>query len=122
MTLLSKNEKEFLRLSLNEGNRLDGRNLIDHRVIEVFFGLVPGEVELHLGQTIIFTKITSEITEPKPERPNEGFLRFHIDLNILNDDPQNKKYSVKEYSNEISKIIERAIKGSKFFYQIFISK
>jgi hypothetical protein len=43
-------------------------------------------VELDLGNTKFFTKVYAEIKEPKQERPNEGFLRFKIDLSILGDD------------------------------------
>lgn len=48
------------------------------------------------------------ITVPNPGRPNEGFLKFHIDLKEgSNKNPQ-------KYSMEIEKYIEKVIRGSKY--------
>ena len=110
---LSSNEIDFLLKALKEGQRIDGRNLIDHRSISVKFGKDPGELEFTLGQTLILTKISADIIAPKEERPSEGFLNFKVDLSILNEDRQNRTFSPKEYSNEISKLLERVLKGSK---------
>ena len=110
---LSSNENDFVLKALKAGQRMDGRNLIDNRVINVKFGKEHGELEMSLGQTIILTKISAEIISPKEERPSEGFLKFKVDLSILNEDKQNKAFSPKEYSNEISKLLERVLKGSK---------
>jgi exosome complex component RRP45 len=110
---LSSNESDFSLKALKQGLRIDGRNLIDNRVILVKFGKNPGELEFSLGQTIILTKITCEIVPPKEERPSEGILRFKVDLSVLNEDRQNRVFSPKEYSNEISKLLERVLKGSK---------
>jgi len=38
---------------------------------------------MHLGNTIVQCKVHSEIVEPKPERPTEGFLKFLVDLNQI---------------------------------------
>lgn len=75
---LSSNEIDFLLKSLKEGLRTDGRNLIDHRSIEVNFGKDPGELQLALGQTLILTRVSGEILPPKEERPSEGFLKFKV--------------------------------------------
>ena len=110
---LSSNETEFTLNSLKSGLRLDGRNLIDLRSISVEFTNVPGEVSLSLGKTMVLSKIAWEIVQPKEERPSEGFLRFRVDLGVLSEDRQNTAFSGKEYSNEISKLMERVLKGSK---------
>lgn len=110
---ISANESDFVLKALKQGVRVDGRNLIDNRNISVKFGKNPGELEFSLGKTIIMTKISCEIGAPKEERPSEGFLKFKVDLSVLNDDRQNRVFSPKEYSNEISKLLERVFKGSK---------
>jgi len=58
-----------------------------------------------MGKTHVISKITAEITEPRDERPTEGFIKFNIDLSIQNDS--------KALSNEINKILERIIIKSK---------
>jgi exosome complex component RRP45 len=114
MSNLSLNEKEFLRNSLKSKLRLDGRGLLDHRNISISFGLTLGSVELSLGDTKIQSKIIYSLEEPRKERPNEGFLKFKVDLSILNHTNQaNSIYDTEKYSNEISKLLEKIIKGSK---------
>ena len=77
---LSSNETDFILKSLKEGLRTDGRNLIDHRSIEVKFGKDSGEVQMALGQTLILARVSGEILPPKEERPSEGFLKFKVIL------------------------------------------
>ena len=111
MEIFSNNEKEFVLKSLQMEQRLDGRNLIDHRKISLSFGLELGELELTYGGTRVFSKVIAEIVEPNKERLSEGFLKFKIDLSTFQNETNidnNKKYS-----NEISKLIERVIKDSK---------
>lgn len=58
------------------GLRVDGRQFMDNRNISVLFGNKMGCVELNIGNTKVYTRVSSEIIEPKPDRPNEGFLKF----------------------------------------------
>jgi len=114
MANLSTNEKEFLVKSLKTGLRLDGRGLLDHRNLSISFGHTFGNIELSLGNTKIQAKIVSSLEEPKKDRGNEGFLRFKVDLSIMDFSNQaNSVYHRDKYSNEISKLLEKIIKGSK---------
>jgi len=114
MANLSVNEQEFLSKSLKGGLRLDGRGLLDHRNLSISFGFNLGSVELSLGNTKIQSKVTATLEEPKKERPQEGFLKFKVDLSVLDYDKQaNSVYHKEKYSNEISKLLENIIKGSK---------
>ena len=114
MANLSVNEQEFLSKSLKSGLRLDGRGLLDHRNISVSFGFSLGSIELSIGNTKVQSKVTSSLEEPKKDRPNEGFLRFKVDLSIMDFGKQtNSVYHRDKYSNEISKLLEKIIKGSK---------
>lgn len=110
---LSSNESDFTINSLKQGLRVDGRNPIDTRVMSVKFAKNPGEIEFSLGQTLVLSKISCEIVPPKEESPSEGFLKFKVDLSVLNEDQQNRVFAPKEYANEISKLMERVLKGSK---------
>ena len=114
MSNISVNEKEFLSKSLKSGLRLDGRGLLDHRNLSISFGFALGSVELSLGNTKIQSKVTATLEEPKKERPQEGFLKFKVDLSVMDYDKQaNSVYHKEKYSNEISKLLEKIIKGSK---------
>lgn len=59
---------------------------------------------------------------PHPSRPYEGFLKFRIDVSLLNEDVQGGRSDLpnginsnnpRKYQMEIEKCIERVIKGSK---------
>eukprot|EP01016_Furgasonia_blochmanni_P042452 TRINITY_DN5640_c0_g1_i14.p1 TRINITY_DN5640_c0_g1~~TRINITY_DN5640_c0_g1_i14.p1 ORF type:complete len:506 (-),score=90.52 TRINITY_DN5640_c0_g1_i14:1208-2686(-) len=114
MANLSTNDKDFILKALRQGLRLDGRELLDQRKIDVVFGLESGQVELSLGNTMVYAKVSAKITEPRKERPNEGFIRFNVDLSILNFSQQaNSIYKANKYATEINKLLERIIKGSK---------
>src|SRR5688500_14053851 len=110
MANLSINEKDFLAKSLKSGLRLDGRGLLDHRNISISFGFSLGNVELSLGNTKVQARVTGSLEEPRKDRPNEGFLRFKVDLSIMDFDKQkNHVYDRSKYSNEISKMLEKII-------------
>ena len=42
-------------------------------------------------KTRVWAKIKSEIVEPKPERPHEGFLTFKTNLHVLSEPTQDFK-------------------------------
>eukprot|EP01017_Pseudomicrothorax_dubius_P042418 TRINITY_DN6921_c0_g1_i5.p1 TRINITY_DN6921_c0_g1~~TRINITY_DN6921_c0_g1_i5.p1 ORF type:complete len:255 (-),score=37.65 TRINITY_DN6921_c0_g1_i5:281-1045(-) len=111
---ISKNNEEFIRKSLDEGLRLDGRGLLDGRIIQIVFGDKLGQVEVCLGKTRIYANITSNLVEPNPSRPNEGFMKFGVDLSVLSNDEQAlSQHRMHRYSAEISKVLENIIKATK---------
>ncbi|KAM3130549.1 hypothetical protein pb186bvf_017358 [Paramecium bursaria] len=102
---------EYTIQAIQEGKRLDGRDLFQIRDITCLFGPPEtGSVELQWGETRIFAQTNATIVTPHVARPQEGYLKFHIDLSILRDtlgiNPQKQ-------SMEIEKFIDRVIKGSK---------
>lgn len=118
MTDVSKVTKDFVQQSIQKGLREDGRGLLELRQLQIIFNFEEDGVEVSLGETRVWAKIKSEIVEPKPERPNEGFLQFKTNLHVLNEptqDFQNKGQKSGLLSTEVAKILERAIKGSKAF-------
>ena len=118
MTDVSKVTKDFVQQSIQKGQREDGRGLLELRQLQIIFNFEEDGVEVCLGETRVWAKIKSEIVEPKPERPHEGFLTFKTNLHVLSEPTQdfkNKGQKSTQLSTEISKILERAIKGSKAF-------
>ena len=114
MSDISKITKSFLKDSILKGLREDGRGLLELRSIQIIFNFESDGVEVCIGNTRVYAKIKSEIVEPRPDRPNEGFLSFKPNLQILNENHQDQtsqKPSI--LATEISKVLERSIKGSK---------
>ncbi|CAH6718885.1 exosome complex component Rrp45p [[Candida] jaroonii] len=83
--------KEFIK----NGERLNGRKLSELRVPEVDIGQ-NGELTISAGDTKIFIKISSEISKPYDDKPNEGIL-------IINNDIDN---------DILSRIVEKSIRKS----------
>lgn len=111
---ISKANKEFLRESLTVGIRDDGRQMLEMRNMRLVFSQKNDGVEVSLGKTKVFAKISSDIIEPSKSKPSEGKMRFLINLRLMRDTKQGfLESSENDLSTEISKVLERSIKGSK---------
>ncbi|EGC33294.1 hypothetical protein DICPUDRAFT_154682 [Dictyostelium purpureum] len=110
--VISKNEKDFILSSIDKYTRIDGRSITDMRSIKIEFGKSFGLVEVQLGKTRVYTSITCDIVEPKPERPNEGFYVFNTDISPMSSvsvDPNRGN----PLENELGRIIEKGLKESR---------
>lgn len=85
MQVISDNEREFILNAIGSEVRLDGRHLMDSRSMRVIFGDTVGSVEVIRGDTHVVSKTSAEIIVPKAEKPNEGSLKFNLDLSSLQD-------------------------------------
>ena len=61
---LSKNDAEFVLEGLKTGIRLDGRNNMDYRDMSFAFGKEDGQVMVQLGNTIIYTTLSTVLVDP----------------------------------------------------------
>ncbi|CAD8200937.1 unnamed protein product [Paramecium pentaurelia] len=103
---------EFVLEQLALGKRIDGRDPLQQRMIQCHFGpQSTGAIELSLGETRVFATTSASITTPNPIRPSEGFLKFHLDLQVLRD--TGYMHNPIKLGMEIEKYIEKVIKGSK---------
>lgn len=107
---LSTSESAFLHSSLSLSSRLDGRSMLDSRSIELYF-ISNSQLELHLGRTVVITRVFAELIEPREDRPNEGFLFF----NVIGrgGDGRNNVLRGGLTTNEICRVLEKGIKNSK---------
>ncbi|EFA81538.1 Putative exosome complex exonuclease [Heterostelium album PN500] len=110
--ILSKNEKDFILSSIDQGLRVDGRRLNDMRSIKINFGKQYGMVEVQLGRTRVYTTVTCEVTEPKPERPNEGFFIFNTDVSPMSSVSVDSSRG-NPVEAELGRLIERGLKESR---------
>lgn len=109
---ISNSKKLHVTEALKRGIRQDGRNLLDSRPLKILFNSVNEAVEVDLGQTKVFAKMTANITEPRIDRQNEGFIIIRADLAALGNTYAGK--TIRDISDEIVKVLEKSIKGSKF--------
>jgi len=109
---ISKNEKEFVLNGIDKFQRIDGRRVNDMRSIKIQFGKQYGMVEVQLGNTRVFTAITCDIVEPKPERPNEGFYVFNTDVSPMSSVAVDASRA-SPVESELGRIIEKGLKESR---------
>ena len=110
MTSLSN--EHLTKMAIYSGNRLDGRNPLEMRQLELFPSLKNNSLIAKLGKTEVLCTIKTAVVEPNVLRQNEGNLEFKIDLSILRNSHFTKK-NIWGYSNEISEILENSIIKSK---------
>ncbi|KZC12220.1 Exosome complex component RRP45 [Dufourea novaeangliae] len=82
-SLLTNCERNFINKAVEEGTRLDGRNLLEARPVKIYFGSSWGSCMVLLGQTRAVVQVTCDIQQPNTSRPNEGMLHINVELNPL---------------------------------------
>lgn len=110
--LVTNNEENFILEALEENLRIDGRTQNEYRSVEIKFDQQFGQCLVSIGKTKVLSIVTCEVVEPYPERPNEGFLFFNVDLSPMSSE-QFDSSKISEQSIEMGRIIERSLKGSK---------
>lgn len=114
---ISTNEARFISSAMEQQQlRVDGRQPLDMRSVRISFGMAPGEAEVQLGQTRVTATVSCSIVPPFPERPNDGFLAFNVDLSPMGDPAFPSASSgqrAPEAAIEITRVIDRAVRGSR---------
>ena len=80
MKSVSKNDTEFILEGLKSGIRVDGRSLMEYRDISFAFGKSDGQVMVQMGNTVIYTSLSTVIVDPFIERAREGMYRINVRL------------------------------------------
>jgi exosome complex RNA-binding protein Rrp42 (RNase PH superfamily) len=111
---ITKGNRQFIREATTIGLRDDGRQLLEMRQMKIIFNEKNDGVEVSLGKTKVYAKISSKIIEPSASKPSEGKMRFLVNLRILQDTQQSfNSQKGGNLATEIGKVLERGIKGSK---------
>lgn len=94
---------------LTSNIRLDGRGPHDIRLtdISVKRNETSTTCEVKLGSTTVTSEVVGRITQPFPDRPDEGFLQFNTDVIGLNETAASISFT------EISRALERIIRDSR---------
>lgn len=109
---VSNNNKEIILNLLSNGERVDGRQLTDHRQLEINFNSKQyGYVEVSLGDTRCVARVSSEIVTPYEDRPFEGIFNIGTEItSMLSPMFENGRQSEDEIM--ISRMIEKAVRRS----------
>lgn len=109
---MSNCERDFLLEGLWEGKRLDGRRWMDCRQLDISFGTDWGSCQVTIGKTRVLAQVSSQVTEPRIARPNEGILIVNVELSPMAA-PKFEGGRPSEEGVEINRTLERCLKESK---------
>ncbi len=125
-SIVSLNERNFILESLRENKlRIDGRRNYDFRSLKLTFGEnfnhsstnrttnQTGHVTVQLGTTRVIAIVSSEIVEPFPDRPTEGFFHFNVELSPMADPSFEARSHSSEFSIELGRVVERGLRESR---------
>ncbi|XP_063706700.1 uncharacterized protein LOC134835705 [Culicoides brevitarsis] len=110
--IISNCEEIFIKNTIKENLRIDGRSLDEFRGLEINFGGEFGSVFVSLGETKVVAQVTCNVTEPKAIRPNEGLLFINVELGPMASNNYESK-RVSENSIQLNRILERVFKDSR---------
>jgi len=109
---ISISEHNFILSCLEDGKRTDGRGIWDFRALKITFGEDPGQCEVQLGQSRVYVVVSSEIVEPYPDRPTEGFFLFNTEFSPMAS-PHFETGRPSDYAVELGRIIEKGLRDSR---------
>eukprot|EP01006_Ploeotia_vitrea_P019920 TRINITY_DN52174_c0_g1_i2.p1 TRINITY_DN52174_c0_g1~~TRINITY_DN52174_c0_g1_i2.p1 ORF type:complete len:326 (+),score=55.53 TRINITY_DN52174_c0_g1_i2:39-1016(+) len=105
-------EKKFVKDALCEGERTDRRDFNSYRDISIMFGSNSGQVEVTMGTTRVVSVVSSEIVEPRQDKPTDGFLNFNVEFSPLADQVASRDHKQVDRLI-IARLIDRTLRGSK---------
>ena len=121
-------KKDFIsNLLLNEGRRIDGRELLQMRELEITKDYVSdksdGSAYVKLGDTEVLAGVSMMIGAPYPDRPTSGTMSTSVELRPIAH-PRFESGPPREDSIECARVIDRGIResGCIDFDKLFIEE
>jgi exosome complex component RRP42 len=114
-SVVTRLKKKQIEQLIENGKRLDGRDLTDYREIKLEQGIIEraeGSARVLLGKTEIVVGTKIEMGEPFSDTPNEGVLTVNAELVPLAS-PEFEAGPPNEDSVELARIVDRGIRESK---------
>jgi exosome complex RNA-binding protein Rrp42 (RNase PH superfamily) len=114
--IVSNTEKQFFQNHLNNGQRIDGRDLENYRDIVLTKLGENGQVETRIGNTLVISQIFCKLISPNRERPGEGVIVFTIDTNSLR---SNAEFNISneelgDLRNKINNLLDKSLRETKY--------
>ncbi|XP_046747881.1 exosome complex component RRP45 isoform X1 [Diprion similis] len=111
-TPLSNCERNFINRAIAEDTRLDGRQLLEARPVEIHFGANWGCCHVALGETKAIAQVSCDIQQPKASRPNEGMLHINVEFNPIAA-PHFEAGRQSEIAMQVNRQLEKCFKDSR---------
>ncbi|GBM37498.1 Exosome complex component RRP45 [Araneus ventricosus] len=109
---MSNAEREFIMAIISKSKRLDGRNLVDGRALNIKFRKEWGGCIVCLGNTAVLSQVSAKVTKPKGSSPVEGVLEVNFEVSPMSAPDANLSRSSDEFV-ELHRSLERCIRDSK---------
>ncbi len=110
--LISRITKDYLFRLIKEGKRLDGRDLLEHRKLDIntgWIGTAEGSARVHLGDTDVIVGVKMSIGEPFPDTPDKGVMITSAEL-IPMASPKYEAGPPREDATELARVVDRGIR------------
>ncbi|CAL4167116.1 unnamed protein product [Meganyctiphanes norvegica] len=106
---LSEAEKRYIVDGVKLGIRIDGRERLDYRNLEIETGLVStanGSARVRLARTDILVTVKMEMEPPRPDQPTNGNLYFFVNCSA-NAAPEFEGRGGDDLATSLSGMLER---------------
>ncbi|MBI2632554.1 exosome complex protein Rrp42 [Candidatus Pacearchaeota archaeon] len=103
---------ETLKRMFEKEKRFDGRNLLEHRKIDLEFNVsnkAEGSARIRIGKTEVIAGVKLQVGEPYPDSPDKGNLMVSGDLLPLAS-PRFEMGPPDFYAIELPRLVDRAIR------------
>lgn len=111
-----KLNQETIKKMVQDGERLDGRNLDEFRDIEIepeyIHETAAGSAKVTIGDTQVVVGISVELEEPYPDRPNSGTIVTNAELAPM----ASREYESgppQEDGVELARVVDRGIREAE---------
>lgn len=115
MSMVTRIKRKQISELVNDGKRLDGRELDKYREIKIEIGVIEkaeGSARVLLGDTEVLVGVKVGIGQPFSDTPSEGVLTVNCELVPLAS-PMFEPGPPNENAVEIARVIDRGIREAK---------
>ncbi len=110
--IISTITKDYLYRLIKEGKRIDGRENLEHRELNIEVGSIgpaEGSARVKLGDTEVIVGIKMDEGEPFPDTPGQGVVITNAEL-IPMASPQYESGPPGEDATEVARVVDRGIR------------
>ncbi len=110
--IISSITKDYLYRLIKDGKRIDGRDMLEHRNLDIQTGWIDpaeGSARVKLGETEVIVGIKMDEGEPFPDTPDKGVIITSAEL-IPMASPQYESGPPGEDATEVARVVDRGIR------------
>lgn len=112
--IISEVKRDFVLSLLDEGKRIDGREFLEYRDIEIQTGVIgkaEGSARVRLGNTQVLVGVKADVGSPFPDTPTSGVLTVNAELLPLAS-PTFEPGPPDENAIELARVVDRGLRES----------